>query len=84
MYKVAKIYYTDNMTREKYHDERRKKFAELHKNRVDSALEYYCSLSDEDKLISKHAFSRKLANHLSIGTGVARNVTNNLIAEYKL
>ena len=84
MYKVAKIYYTDNMTREKYHDERRKKFAELHKNRVDSAYEYYCSLSIEDKQISQHAFSRKLANHLSIGTGIARIVTNNLIAEYKV
>ena len=72
------------MTREKYHDERRKKYAELHKNRVDSALEYYCSLTDEEKQISKHAFSRKLATHLSIGTGVARNVTNNLIAEYKV
>lgn len=84
VYKVANLYYNINMNREKYHDRRRKKFAELRTNRVDSAYEYYCSLSDEEKQISKHAFSRKLANHLSIGTGVARNVTNNLIAEYKV
>jgi hypothetical protein len=72
------------MNRTEYHNTRRKKFADLGKNRVDSAYEYYCQLSDEEKQISKHAFSRKLANHLSIGTGVARNVTNNLIAEYKV
>jgi hypothetical protein len=72
------------MNRTEYHNTRRKKFAELAKNRVDSAYEYYCALSDEEKQISKHAFSRKLATHLSIGTGVARNVTNNLIAEYKV
>lgn len=72
------------MNRSEYHSTRRKKFAELAKNRVDAAYEYYCSLSDEEKQISKHAFSRKLANHLNIGTGIARNVTNNLIAEYKV
>lgn len=72
------------MNRSEYHNIRRKKFAELAKNRVDAAYEFYCQLSDEEKQISKHAFSRKLANHLSIGTGIARNVTNNLIAEYKV
>lgn len=73
-----------NMTRAEYHNLRRKKFAELAKNRVDAAYEFYSQLSDEDKQISKHAFSRKLAKQLSIGTGIARNVTNNLIAEYKI
>ena len=72
------------MTRSDYHLKRRKKFAELRTNRVETAYEYYCSLSDEDKQISKHTFSRKLATHLSIGTGIARNVTNKLIAEYKV
>lgn len=72
------------MNRTEYHAIRRRKFAELAKNRVDDAHDYYCQLSDEEKQISKHAFSRKLANHLSIGTGIARNVTNNLIAEYKI
>ena len=72
------------MNMKEYHNIRRKKFAELNKSRVDAAYEYYCSLSDEDKQISKHSFSRKLANHLSIGSGIARNVTNNLIAEYKV
>lgn len=72
------------MNRVEYHNIRRKKFADLGKNRVDAAYEYYCALSDEDKQISKHAFSRKLATHLSIGTGIARNVTSNLIAEYKV
>lgn len=72
------------MNRTEYHNQRRKKFAELAKNRVDDAHDFYCQLSDEDKQISKHAFSRKLANHLSIGMGIARNVTNTLIAEYKV
>lgn len=72
------------MNRTEYHNIRRKKFAELGKNRVDAAYEYYCQLSEEDKYISKLTFSRKLANHLSIGLGAARNVTNNLIAEYKV
>ena len=40
--------------------------------------------TQEEGGLGQHSFSRKLANHLSIGTGVARNVTNNLIAEYKV
>lgn len=54
------------MNRTEYHDKRRNKFAELHKNRVDAAYEYYCALSDEEKLISKLAFARKIAAHMSI------------------
>lgn len=84
VYTFENNYYSYHMNQIEYHSTRRKKYAELRKNRIDSAYEYYCQLSDEEKQISKHAFSRKLANHLSIGTGVARNVTNNLIAEYKV
>jgi len=72
------------MNRLEYHNIRRKKFAELCKKRVDTAYEYYCSLSDEDKQISKNAFTRQLAKHFGLSMGIARNVTNNLIAEYKV
>lgn len=54
------------MNRLEYHNSRRKKFAELRKKRTDSAYEYYCSLSDEDKQISELAFARKIAAHMSI------------------
>ncbi len=54
------------MTRLEYHAKRRKKFAELRKNRIDSAYEYYCSLSDEDQQISEFTFACKLAAHMSI------------------
>lgn len=67
-----------------YHTIRRKKFAELNKNRVDDAVEYYCALSDEDKQISKNAFACQLAKHFGLSISSARNVTNNLIAEYKV
>ena len=70
------------MTRTEYHARRRKKFAELNKNRVDAAYEYYCSLSDEDKQISEFVFACNLAKHLCISHGVARKTTSNLIAEY--
>lgn len=72
------------MNRTEYHDKRRKKFAELHKNRVDAAYEYFCALSDEEKQLSELAFARNIAAHMSISMGIARNVTNNLIAEYKV
>lgn len=67
-----------------YHNLRRKKFAELCKNRVDSAYEYYRSLSDEEKQISEFTFASKLAKHMCISMGIARNVTSHLIAEYKI
>ena len=72
------------MNMQEYHNIRRKKFAELCKKRVDTAYEYYCSLSDEDKQISKNAIARQLAKHFGLSVGIARNVTNNLIAEYKV
>ena len=67
-----------------YHNLRRKKFAELCKSRVDEAYEYYCSLSDEDQQISEFTFASKLAKHMCISMGIARNVTSHLIAEYKV
>lgn len=72
------------MTRLEYHARRRKKFAEMKKNRVDAAYEYYCSLSDEDKQIAESTFACKLAKHLCISLGVARSTTSNLIAEYHI
>lgn len=72
------------MNRSDYHNLRRKKFAELCKSRVDSAYEYYRSLSDEDKQISEFAFACKLCKHMSISMSIARNTTNNLIAEYNI
>lgn len=72
------------MTRTEYHDKRRKKFAELRKSRVDSAYEFYCSLSDEEKQISEHAFVCNLAKHIGISHGIARNTTSNLITEYHI
>lgn len=72
------------MTRSEYHNERRKKFAELCKNRVDSAYEFYCALSDEDKQISEFTFACKLCKHMCISRGIARNVTSHLIAEYHI
>ena len=72
------------MTRTEYHNIRRKKFAELNKNRVDAAYEYYCSLSEEDQQISEFTFACNLAKHLCISHGVARSTTTNLIAEYQV
>ena len=72
------------MTRTEYHASRRKKFAELRKNRVDAAYEFYCALSDEDKQIAEFTFVCKLAKHLCLSIGVARNCTTNLIAEYNI
>lgn len=72
------------MNMQEYHNIRRKKFAELKKKRVDSAYEYYCALSDEDKLISEFTFVRKIAKHLCLSMGIARNTTSNLIAEYNI
>ena len=72
------------MNMQEYHNIRRKKFAELGKNRVDSAYEYYCSLSDEDKQIAEFTFACNLAKHLCISHGVARSTTSNLIAEYQV
>ena len=67
-----------------YHTIRRKKFAELKKKRVDSAYEYYCSLSDEDKQIAEFTFACNLAKHLGLSIGIARMCTTNLIAEYNI
>ena len=72
------------MTRQDYHNTRRKKYAELRTNRVETAYEYYCSLSDEDKQIAEFTFACKLAKHLCLSIGVARNCTTNLIAEYNV
>ncbi len=72
------------MTRTEYHNIRRKKFAELAKNRVDDAYDFYCSLTDEEKQISKNAFASKLAKHLGLSHSVARKTTSNLIAEYQV
>ncbi len=84
MYKVENNYYIANMTRKEYHNLRRKKFAELRKNRVDAAYEFYCSLSDEDKQIAEFTFACKLAKHMSISMGIARHVTTTLIEEYNI
>lgn len=72
------------MTRADYHNLRRQKFAELRKNRVDSAYEYYCSLSDEDKNVAEFTFACKLAKNLCISMGVARHTTTALIDEYNI
>jgi hypothetical protein len=72
------------MTRTEYYNLRRKKFAKLKKNRVDAAYEYYCSLSEEEKLIAEFTFASKLAKHLGLSLGIARNTTSNLIAEYQI
>lgn len=72
------------MTRADYHNTRRKKYAELKKHRIDSAYEYFCQLSDEDKLISEFAFARLLTKHMSISMGVARHTTTALIDEYNV
>jgi hypothetical protein len=72
------------MTRSEYHTTRRKKYAELRKNRIDSAYEYFCQLSDEEKQISEFAFARKLCKHMCISMGIARHTTTALIAEYNI
>ena len=72
------------MNMKEYHTIRRKKYAAMHKSRVDASYEYYCALSDEDKQISKNAFACQLAKHFGLSISSARNVTNNLIAEYKV
>ncbi len=72
------------MNRTEYHNIRRKKFAELNKNRVDAAYEYYCSLSEEEKQIAEFTFASKLAKHLGLSLSIARNTTRNLIAEYQI
>ncbi len=72
------------MTRTEYHNQRRKKFAELRKNRVDTAYEFYCSLSDEDKQIAEFTFACKLAAHMGVSMRIARHVTTTLIEEYKV
>lgn len=69
---------------EKYHDERRKKFAELRKKRVDEAYEYYRSLSDEEKQVAEFTFASKLAKHMSTSLGIARHITTTLVEEYKI
>jgi hypothetical protein len=72
------------MTRADYHNERRKKFAELRKTRTDIAYEYYCQLSDEDKQISEFAFACKLCKHMCVSMSIARHVTTDLIDEYNI
>ena len=72
------------MNMKEYHTIRRKKLAELNKNRVDAAYEYYCSLSEEEKQIAEFTFASKLAKHLGLRLGVARSTTSNLIAEYHI
>lgn len=72
------------MTRAEYHNQRRKKFAELRQKRVDTAYEFYCSLSDEEKQISTFAFARKLCKHMCISMSISRNTTNQLIDEYNI
>lgn len=72
------------MNMKEYHTTRRKKFAELNKNRVDATYEYYCSLSDEDKQIAEFTFACKLAKHLCVSISIARMCTTNLIAEYNI
>ena len=72
------------MTRQEYHAIRRKKFAELRKNRVDAAYEFYCALSDEDKQIAEYTFVCKIAKHFCLSIGIARKTVSNLIAEYHI
>lgn len=84
MYKVENLYYNYDMNIKDYHDKRRKKYAELRKSRVDSAYEYYCSLSDESKLISEFTFACQLAKHMSTSLGIARHITTTLIEEYHI
>lgn len=72
------------MNRQEYHNIRRKNFAELRKNRVETAYEYYCSLSDEEKQIAEFTFACQLAKHLCISRGIARHTTTKLIDEYNI
>lgn len=70
------------MNRQDFHKARRKKLAELLKNRIDAAFEYYCSLSDEEKLISELEFARKLAKHMNLKISTARKYTGCIVLEY--
>lgn len=70
------------MNMREFHDKRRKKLAELLKNRIDAAFEYYCSLSDEEKLISEVEFARQLAKHMNLKISTARKYTGCLVLEY--
>ena len=82
LYKLRKIYYNYYMNRQEFLDKRRKKFEELKKNIVDAAYEYYCSLTDEEKLISELEFARKLVKHMSMKISTARKYAGYLVLEY--
>lgn len=70
------------MNRHEFIDKRRKKFEELKKLRVDSAYEFYCSLTDEEKQISELEFARKLVKHMGLKISTARKYTGYLVVEY--
>lgn len=70
------------MNMKEFHAKRRAKLAELLKNKVDTAYEYYCSLTDEEKLISELEFARKLVKHMSMKISTARKYAGYLVAEY--
>lgn len=65
-----------------FHAKRRAKLAELLKNRIDAAYEFYCSLSDEEKLISEVEFARQLAKNMNLKISTARKYTGCLVLEY--
>lgn len=70
------------MNQQELLDKRRKKFEELKKLRVDAAYELYCSLSDEEKLISELEFARKLVKHMGLKISTARKYAGYLVVEY--
>lgn len=70
------------MNMREFHDKRRKKLAAMMKNRIDAAFEFYCSLSDEEKLISEVEFARQLAKHMNLKISTARKYTGCLVLEY--
>lgn len=71
-----------HMNRQEFHAARRKKLAELLKTKVDTAFEYYCSLTEEEKLISELEFARQLAKHMNLKISTARKYTGCIVLEY--
>lgn len=78
----VKLLYFIRMNQQEFLDKRRKKFEELKKLRVDAAYELYCSLSDEEKLISELEFARKLVKHMGMKISTARKYAGYLVLEY--
>lgn len=70
------------MNRQEFLYKRRKKFEEIKKLIVDAAFEYYCSLTEEEKLISELEFARKLVKHMNLKISTARKYAGYLVAEY--